>query len=103
VLGVVGSFYANTAPGPSIVVLALAGFALSWPLAALLRQRRRIHAPFDAAAAGERAPEAQKAAEAHAHVHGPGCGHPAVRHGDHVDYVHHGHRHATHDDHYDEH
>jgi zinc transport system permease protein len=100
---VAGSFYANTAPGPSIVVLALAGFALSWPLAAVLRRRRRILAPFDAADAGDGASEAQKATESHAHVHGPGCGHPAVQHGDHVDYVHHGHRHATHDDHYDEH
>lgn len=27
----------------------------------------------------------------HPHVHGPGCGHVAVAHGDHVDYVHDGH------------
>ena len=30
----------------------------------------------------------------HEHVHGPGCGHGAVEHGDHVDYVHEGNRHA---------
>lgn len=36
------------------------------------------------------------------HEHGPGCGHEAVEHGDHVDYIH-GHRHAKHDDHWDEH
>jgi Fe2+ or Zn2+ uptake regulation protein len=40
---------------------------------------------------------------AHSHHHGPGCGHVAVRHGDHVDYVHSGHRHAAHGDHWDEH
>ena len=27
------------------------------------------------------------------HEHGPGCGHEEVMHGDHVDYVHDGHRH----------
>ena len=33
----------------------------------------------------------------------PGCGHPAVQHGDHTDFIHEGHRHAAHADHYDEH
>lgn len=37
------------------------------------------------------------------HQHGEGCGHEAVQHGDHVDYIHDGHRHALHGDHYDEH
>ena len=41
--------------------------------------------------------------EDHGHEHGPDCGHLAVRHGDHVDYVHDGHRHAPHGSHYDEH
>jgi len=40
---------------------------------------------------------------AHPHRHGPGCGHVAVQHGDHTDYVHSGHRHAAHGDHWDEH
>jgi zinc transport system permease protein len=39
----------------------------------------------------------------HDHLHGDDCGHNAVRHGDHVDYLHEGHRHAVHADHYDEH
>ena len=30
-------------------------------------------------------------AEAHHHTHGPDCGHLAVIHGDHVDYIHNGH------------
>lgn len=38
----------------------------------------------------------------HDHTHGPDCGHPAVRHADHVDYVHDGHLHRAHGDHVDE-
>ncbi|MFN0170652.1 MAG: hypothetical protein ACKV22_29880 [Bryobacteraceae bacterium] len=41
--------------------------------------------------------------EAHSHIHGVGCGHLAVRHGDHVDYLHDGCLHWEHDDHFDEH
>ena len=41
-------------------------------------------------------------AEQHTHEHGPGAD-QAIAHGDHVDYLHDGHRHAPHDDHYDEH
>ena len=37
------------------------------------------------------------------HTHGEGCGHEAVQHGDHVDYIHGTHRHALHGDHYAEH
>jgi len=39
----------------------------------------------------------------HPHQHGPSCGHTAVRHEDHVDYVHDGHLHHPHGDHVDEH
>ncbi|MGQ9650873.1 MAG: hypothetical protein ACUVXJ_12240 [Phycisphaerae bacterium] len=39
----------------------------------------------------------------HAHQHGPGCGHTAVRHHDHVGYLHDGHLHHPHGDHVDEH
>jgi len=39
----------------------------------------------------------------HDHVHGPGCGHEAISHDDHQDYVHDAHRHAVHGDHVDEH
>jgi len=39
----------------------------------------------------------------HDHVHGMDCGHAVVPHGDHSDYLHDGHRHAAHDDHWDEH
>ncbi|VTS01694.1 hypothetical protein [Tuwongella immobilis] len=37
------------------------------------------------------------------HVHGPDCGHPAVPHGDHVDYLVDGHLHHPHGDHCDDH
>lgn len=37
------------------------------------------------------------------HVHGPGCGHPAIRHGDHFDHLVGGHLHHPHGDHCDDH
>ena len=37
------------------------------------------------------------------HRHGPGCGHEAVPHGDHVDYLVDGHLHHAHGDHCDDH
>jgi zinc transport system permease protein len=36
-------FDANVAPGPSIVLLALTGFALTWPVGAWLRGREAAH------------------------------------------------------------
>jgi hypothetical protein len=39
----------------------------------------------------------------HDHQHGDDCGHLAVRHDDHTDYVHDGHRHAAHAGHWDDH
>lgn len=38
-----------------------------------------------------------------AHVHGPNCGHAAVPHGDHVDYLVDGHLHHPHNGHCDNH
>lgn len=38
-----------------------------------------------------------------AHVHGPNCGHEAVPHGDHVDYLVAGHLHHPHGGHCDDH
>jgi hypothetical protein len=37
------------------------------------------------------------------HRHGPGCGHEAIPHGDHVDYLVDGHLHHPHGDHCDDH
>lgn len=47
----------------------------------------------------------QPADEAHEarHIHGPGCGHEAVPHGDHTDYLVEGRLHHPHGDHCDDH
>ena len=39
----------------------------------------------------------------HSHVHGPTCGHTAVRHDGHIDYLHDGYLHHVHGDHADMH
>jgi zinc transport system permease protein len=99
VISAFASFHARVAPGPTIVLLALAGFMLTWPLGVFLRSRQRLHEPFPAGQPDQH----EIAGDGHAHQHGPDCGHVAVRHDDHVDYVHDGHRHAPHGTHYDEH
>lgn len=98
--GVVFSFYVDVAPGASIVVIALIGFVLAWPLGALVRRRRhaRLANGEDPRVTGEHVPAGQ-----HPHHHDQACEHPAVRHGDHTDYLHDGHLHAAHGQHYDEH
>ena len=103
--GVTVSAYVDVAPGATIVLLALAVFALAYPTGTLLRERRRRAAPFAAGPDDDFALETAHTAvpEDHTHTHGDDCGHPAVPHGDHVDYVHDGHRHAVHGGHYDEH
>ena len=86
--GVTASFYADTAPGGTIVLLAIALFMMAASYNALSgRIRGRRH----------------NEAEQHEHEHGPGCGHRAIEHDRHVDYLHDGHRHAPHEGHYDEH
>jgi zinc transport system permease protein len=101
VIAAFASYEARVAPGPTIVLLSLAGFVVTWPVGIWLRRRQRLRAPFPAVPA---APvEHEAAADGHPHEHGPDCGHVAVQHGDHVDYVHDGHRHAVHGEHYDEH
>ena len=99
VLSAALSFHASVAPGPTIVLLALAMFTATWPIGVWIRHRSRLMAPFPEVAA---TPHRASGAHEH-HAHGPECGHPGVPHGDHVDYVHDGHRHAPHGEHYDEH
>jgi zinc transport system permease protein len=93
------SFYLDTAPGALIVVLAIAVFALSWPFSALLARRRRVRSvqPQVSEDAGK------QDAATHPHLHSAACEHESIPHGDHLDYLHDGHRHAAHADHYDEH
>jgi zinc transport system permease protein len=92
------SFRVDVAPGPTIVLLALAMFTATWPIGVWLRRRSRLMAPFPEVTAAP-----HRSADEHPHEHGEDCGHPAVPHADHVDYVHDGHRHAVHGEHYDEH
>ena len=106
VISAYASFKATVAPGPTIVLLALACFAVAWPIGSLLRRRRRLAQPFPVDPEVEALYEA--CPDAHDHQHGPACGHLAIEHGDHIDYVHDGHRHAVHvepsgERHYDEH
>ncbi len=98
VVGLGASAFADVPPGATIVLVALAGFALTAPIGAIVQHRRQMQVPFPVAAG-----DAAYGRTEHRHQHGPGCGHIAVEHGDHVDYVHDGHRHAPHADHYDEH
>ncbi|MEO9151651.1 MAG: metal ABC transporter permease [Lapillicoccus sp.] len=86
--GVVVSYEADTPSGGTIVILAIGFFLL---------------AAITASVRGRMSARRHERAERHAHEHGPQCGHPAVAHGDHVDYLHDGHRHAPHEEHYDEH
>ena len=85
--GVVASYRADTPSGGTIVLLAISMFALAAAGTAL---REALH-------------RRDQAAEHHFHEHGVDCGHEALPHEDHVDYVHDGHRHALHEGHYDEH
>jgi zinc transport system permease protein len=97
--GVAFSYYVDVAPGASIVVIALIGFAVAWPLGSLLRRRRFRRADGE----DPRLAGAHVTAEEHAHQHSEQCGHPAVEHEGHTDYLHDGHLHAAHGRHYDEH
>lgn len=99
--GVVGSYHLDAAPGSLIVVLAIVMFVATLPLAGVLA-RRRLGTPVIETT--DPLPLPHETTDPHeGHVHGPGCGHQEVLHGDHRDYIHDGHRHAAHGDHYDEH
>lgn len=86
--GVLLSYAAETPSGGTIVLLAVAAFVTASVVTTVVARLRRA---------------AHDRAERHDHEHGPDCGHPAVEHDDHVDYLHDGHRHAAHEGHYDEH
>ena len=86
--GVATSYYADTPPGGTIVLLTIALFLVASAYSAL---RGRID--------GKRHLEAER----HEHEHGADCGHEVIEHDQHVDYLHDGHRHAPHEGHYDEH
>lgn len=97
--GVVASFYLNAAPGATIVVTAIALFGVSWPVGVWLSRRRSLVPAIDEV---EELPHISTPLP-HPHIHSETCGHPIVKHDDHIDFIHDGHRHAMHGDHYDEH
>ena len=101
--GAVSAYYADTAPGALIVVLAIAVFALSWPIGTYVLSRRRRVTPVLPELDVDELTVPHVVEDEHPHRHGADCGHAPVRHGDHTDYLHEGHRHAAHADHYDEH
>jgi zinc transport system permease protein len=86
--GVTTAFYVDTPPGATIVLMAIALFIVA-------ASYNVLHGRIT----GRR----HNQAEQHEHEHGPNCGHPAIEHEHHVDYLHDGHRHAPHEGHYDEH
>lgn len=96
--GTVGSFYLDTATGATIVVTAILLLALSWVFGRWLRRSSRF-IPY----VEDHGHHDYQAAEAHDDSFAHSSGVKVIQHGDHLDYVHDGHRHARHGDHYDEH
>ena len=96
--GTVGSFYLDTATGATIVVTAIALLALSWVFGKWLRRTERF-IPYVEDHGGY----PHRPAESHDDEFAHSAGVKVIQHGDHLDYVHDGHRHARHGDHYDEH
>lgn len=96
--GTVGSVYLNTATGATIVVTAILALGLSWLIGAQLKRVHRF-VPFVA----DHGDRVHAVAESHDHQHAGRTADKVIQHGDHLDYVHDGHRHAWHGDHYDEH
>ncbi|HEX5384312.1 MAG TPA: metal ABC transporter permease [Propionibacteriaceae bacterium] len=100
--GAAASFWIDAAPGAFIVLMAIGVFILSWPISYLLR-RRYAAAVLPEPVDDDELVSPHTVTENHPHRHAAGCGHPAVQHRDHTDFIHEGHRHAAHADHYDEH
>lgn len=96
--GTIGSFYLDTATGATIVVTAILLLGASWVFGRWLRRSDRF-IPY----VEDHGQHPHEPAENHddSHAHAPGV--RVIQHGDHLDYVHDGHRHARHGDHYDEH
>lgn len=98
-LGTFASFFFDTATGATIVVTAIVLLALAWCFGRFIKRPDRFIPYIEDHGQHDHEP-----AEAHEHPHGhdPRSS-KVIQHGDHFDYVHDGHRHALHGDHYDEH
>ncbi|MDR0783617.1 MAG: metal ABC transporter permease [Propionibacteriaceae bacterium] len=99
VAGYLVAAWANLAPGAMIVLITITFFVASLPIASLMHRHWYPHRDEVDPTGAPHEPTDEHGD----HVHGPGCGHPAISHGDHIDYIHGGHLHAPHGDHYDEH
>ena len=86
--GVIVSYYTATPSGGTIVLLAIVVFLALTAYAGIRARVHRSRVIHD---------------DRHDHEHGPDCGHEAIDHDGHIDYLHDGHRHAPHGSHYDEH
>ncbi|MGO4957166.1 metal ABC transporter permease [Luteococcus sp. Sow4_B9] len=93
--GTVGSYYWDTASGATIVVCAIVVFLVTWPLTSLLHRHHAVSVH------DEHFDDDHVVCDEPPHTHS--SDHIAIQHGDHVDYLHDGHRHAPHGDHFDEH
>lgn len=96
--GTVGSFYLDTATGATIVVTSIVILGIGWLIGGQVRRAHRF-VPF----VEDHGTRTHQPAENHDDSHAHASGVRIIQHGDHVDYVHDGHRHALHGDHYDEH
>lgn len=96
--GTLGSFYLDTATGATIVVTAIALLGLSWLIGGKLRRSDRF-IPF----IEDHGQHLHEPAESHDDRHADQPGVLVIQHGDHLDYVHDGHRHVQHNGHWDEH
>ncbi len=96
--GTIGSAWLDTPSGATIIMATIAIFLVSLPFSTLIKRRQVAAAKADAGVPYE---ASHVMAEPHDHL--DTTGREAVLHRDHVDYLHDGHRHAPHDDHFDEH
>ena len=96
--GTIGSLYLDTATGATIVVTAIALLGLSWLIGRRLRRADRF-IPY----VEDHGQHNYRPAESHDDEFAHRSDITVIQHGDHLDYVHDGHRHAWHGDHYDEH
>ncbi|MBB1484761.1 metal ABC transporter permease [Tessaracoccus sp. MC1865] len=96
--GTIGSFYLDTATGATIVVTSIALLGVSWLVGGKLKRSNRF-IPY----VEDHGQHPHERAENHDDRHARQPGVQVIQHGDHLDFVHDGHRHARHGDHYDEH
>jgi len=93
-----GVVFLDTATGATIVVTAIVLLGLSWLIGPWVRRSGRFIPYIEDHGGHPHEPAEAASVDVHPHVHGR-----TIQHGDHLDFVHDGHRHALHGDHYDEH